>query len=130
MPKNICENSFRVIRIDVGIAELLKQQNYYADDRGAEIIKLIPFGTEVLFQVSDRIDHLVEISLEGGLTRWVKTRDLRASFDGNLEFDYRMCVKILDGSNLNIRQSPSLSSPRIGSLQTDTIITYKGFEGN
>ena len=67
MPKNICENSLRVIRIDEGGAELLKQPNYYADDRGAEIIKLIPFGTEVLFQVSDKIDHLSKISLAGGL---------------------------------------------------------------
>ncbi|WP_103666270.1 hypothetical protein [Pseudanabaena sp. BC1403] len=107
MPKNICENSLRVIRIDEGGAEILKQPNYHADDRGTEIIKLIPFGTEVLFQVSDRIDHLSKISLAGGLTRWVKTKDSRASFDGNLAFNCKMCVKTLEGSNLNIRQSPS-----------------------
>lgn len=129
VPKNICENSFRIIGDGESAAEVFKQPNYYADDRGVEVIKLVPAGTEVLFQVSDRTGDWSEISLKGGLTGWVRTRGLRASSDGSSLFNGKMRVKTLDGSNVNIRQFPSLSSPKIGSLKIDAIVTYKGFEG-
>jgi len=101
VPRNICENSFRIIGDGESAAEVFKQPHYYADDRGAEVVKLVPTGTEVLFQVSDRTGDWSEISLKGGLTGWVRTRDLRASSDGSSSFNGKMRVKTLDGSLTN-----------------------------
>lgn len=129
VPTNICETSFRIISDDASAAEVFKKPHYYADDRGAEVINLVPAGTEVLFQISDRTGDWSEISLKEGLTGWVRTRDLRVSSDESSTFNGTMRVKTLDGSNLNIRQSASLSSPTIGSLRTGAIVTYKGFVG-
>ncbi|MEA5478159.1 SH3 domain-containing protein [Pseudanabaena galeata UHCC 0370] len=129
VPQNICGNSFRIIGDGESAAEVFKQPHYFAGDRGAEVIKLVPAGTEVLFQVSDRTGDWSEISLKGGLTGWVRSWNLRSSSDGSSKFNGKLRVKTLDGSNLNIRESPSLSAKKIGSLETGTIVTYKGFEG-
>ncbi|GBO55010.1 hypothetical protein APA_3061 [Pseudanabaena sp. lw0831] len=128
-PTNICNTAFRIIGNVEGGAEVFKHPNYYADDRGAEVIKLVSAGTEVLFEISDRTGDWSEIRLKGGLTGWVRTRDLRVSSDESSTFNGTMRVKTLDGSNLNIRQSASLSSPIIGPLRTGAIVTYKGFVG-
>lgn len=131
IPTNICDSSFRVIKGDFGESDLevFKQPHDYADDRGVDILKRIPTGTEVLFNLANRTGEWSEITLSGGMTGWVRSRGLAPNLDRASTFNGHMRVKTLDDAPLTLRASADLLGVILGSIPTGEHVVYQGYEG-
>jgi len=85
--------------------------------------------SEVLFNTGDARGVWSEITARGGLTGWTKENNLRPNSDHSPEFKGTMRVKTLESPTISIRDSPSLSARRIGSLKRGEVIKYNTFVG-
>ncbi len=88
----LCENSFRL----VGNSETNLVNVWSSPNSDSDLVKALPSGTEVLFNLSNRQGDWAEITMPGGMTGWVADRFLLPSPAGATQFNGTMRVRTLD----------------------------------
>lgn len=120
-PTPSCEHRFRLIRT--------QDDNGYANIREtpsttARILGTIENGSEVVVNIYDRSGQWAEITTSWRLTGWVSTQFLVYSPIGSAEYNGSLQVRTLDGSSVNLRNRPSLSSTILGTVENGAMVQY------
>jgi len=114
----LCETAFRIVgNSEANVINVWTSPN---DDSG--LVKILPSGTEVLFNLHAGRGDWSEITLPGGAIGWVADRFLLPSPAGASQFHGTMQVRTLDGGAVNLHTLDS--GYIIDSLPSGAIVTY------
>jgi hypothetical protein len=114
-----CESAFRL----VGNSETNLINVWSSPNSDSDLVKALPSGTEVLFNLHAGRGDWSEITLPGGVTGWVADRFLLPSPAGADYFNGTMRVRTLDGGgavNLHALDSGYI----MDSVPDGAIVTY------
>jgi uncharacterized protein YgiM (DUF1202 family) len=115
----LCETAFRLL----GNSEANEINIWSSPNNDSDLVKTLPSGTEVLFNLHAGRGDWSEITLPGGATGWVADRFLLPSPAGASQFHGTMQVRTLDGGgavNLHALDSGYI----MDGLPDGAIVTY------
>ncbi|NJK37032.1 MAG: SH3 domain-containing protein [Oscillatoriales cyanobacterium RM1_1_9] len=121
-----CRTAFRIVATQEGELNLRDQPDY--PSLSSAVIKRIPNGTEVVFNISDRTGDWAEVKIPGGQTGWVAARYLKYSHHGATDFNGRMRIRTLDGGAVNLRDLDN-SQAVIGTLPNNATVEFQQLSG-
>jgi hypothetical protein len=121
----LCETAFRILgNSEANAINIYRSSpnDWRNSNNDSNIVKTLPSGTEVLFNLHAGRGDWSEITLPGGATGWVADRFLLPSPAGAAQFHGTMQVRTLDGGAVNLH---ALDSGYImDSLPNGSIVTY------
>ncbi len=115
----LCESAFRI----VGNSEANFINIWSSPNNDSDLIKVLPSGTEVLFNLHAGRGDWSEVTLPGGATGWVADRFLLPSPAGASQLNGTMQVRTLDGGGA-VNLHALNSGYTIDSVADGAIVTY------